>query len=246
MADRSLGYITYRGPSALDGAPIVSILTGFGAGASASHNPKTGPMIQQWIIRSRVHPADALRDGRERSICGDCPLSRSGSNDGVRRCYVNPLTPISVYRAYHAGRYVYGFPESLPYALRMGAYGDPAALPAEHVRELAALAEWSGYGHTGYTHQWRERRVQGLRGYLMASCETLADVERARRLGWRTFRIGTDGAHLGEIVCPASAEAGKRTQCARCGLCDGRVGAADQRKSIVIAPHGRVALGGWV
>ena len=37
------GAIIYRGPSMLDGSPIVAILTGID---KPSHNPKTGPMAQ--------------------------------------------------------------------------------------------------------------------------------------------------------------------------------------------------------
>jgi hypothetical protein len=75
----------------------------------------------------------------------------------------------------------------------------------------------------------------------MASVDSLEDLEEARRARWRTFRVddGT-GIQPGEIVCPASIEAGKKTTCAECGLCNG-VSAKDARtprKSILIQPHG--------
>ena len=63
------GYIFYEGPSAIDGAPIVVIATGF---ASATGNRKTGDMVQTYIIRQDVKPTDALRTGQDASICGDC------------------------------------------------------------------------------------------------------------------------------------------------------------------------------
>jgi hypothetical protein len=39
------GYEVWRGPSAIDGAPIVVIAT------VRSNNRKTGAMLQSWIIR---------------------------------------------------------------------------------------------------------------------------------------------------------------------------------------------------
>jgi hypothetical protein len=42
----------------------------------------------------------------------------------------------------------------------------------------------------------------------------------------------------GEITCPASDEAGKRTDCNSCGLCNGVAREHDARKSIAINVHG--------
>ena len=63
------GAILYEGPSALDGAPIVVIVTGL---ARKSTNAKTGALLQTWILRSDMHPIDAVRSGADSSICGDC------------------------------------------------------------------------------------------------------------------------------------------------------------------------------
>lgn len=43
------------------------------------------------------------------------------------------------------------------------------------------------------------------------------------------------GARTREVLCPASEEAGKRTQCIRCLLC---AGAETQAKSVAIVVHG--------
>jgi hypothetical protein len=104
MAKKQNGVILYRGPSMLDGAPIVAILTGL---ASSSLNPKTGDMLQTWIIREDVSPVDATRTGDDASVCGDC--KHRPANMGS--CYVTVFqAPRSVHAAYHRG--VYGDSQS--------------------------------------------------------------------------------------------------------------------------------------
>jgi hypothetical protein len=120
--------------------------------------------------------------------------------------------------------------------VRLGTYGDPAAVPAEVWRAL--LSEAAGW--TGYTHQWRAARLRDVLEWCQASCDAPEDVEHARRLGAvGTFRVGAAGALdmlPGEVLCPASAEAGKVTTCDRCGLCAGRTGA-----TVYIPAHGTSA-----
>ena len=65
------GVVLYRGPSLLDGKPIVCIATGL---RSPSGNPKTGPMVQTWIMREDVAPHTAQKSGEDSSVCGDCAL----------------------------------------------------------------------------------------------------------------------------------------------------------------------------
>src|ERR1051325_8985455 len=92
------GFIAYRGPSRLDGAPIVLVIT------LASHNAKTGDMAQAWILRSDVDPSAAIADGRDRSICGDCVHRSGGTLE--RSCYVTWwLGPMRVWTAFAAGKY---------------------------------------------------------------------------------------------------------------------------------------------
>ena len=67
---RANGYVLYRGPSKIDGKPIVMIATGFKTG---SGNVKTGAMIQTWILREDVEPHTAQKTGDDESICGNCP-----------------------------------------------------------------------------------------------------------------------------------------------------------------------------
>lgn len=145
--------IVYQGPSRLDpSAEIVVILTGLDGSSS---NAKTGGMVQSYIIRTDRSPNDAVKDGSDRAICGDCPHRMQA--DGKRSCYVTLAHgPLSVYKAFKRGSYESVTPELAAYRiagrmLRLGTYGDPGAVPVEVWEALTKLVK----GWTGYTHQWR-------------------------------------------------------------------------------------------
>lgn len=232
-------YVVYSGPSQLDGAPIVMIATGF---KSPSENPKTGPMIQTWILRRDVSPDVAGKDGRDESVCGQCPLrTKVIDSKPHRACYVRlHEAPSSVYRKFMRGEYPYVTdPKALALLfagqkVRLGSYGDPAAVPFGVLSAILAQAT----NHTAYTHQWKTCDPR-LRHIAMASVESQDEQSHATSAGWRTFRIlrPQEPMNGGEILCPASEEAGKRTTCAKCSLCNGTHG-NDHRKSVGIHPHG--------
>ena len=92
---------------------------------------------------------------------------------------------------------------------------------------------------TGYTHNWMYATAQHLKNKCMASCHTHDDVAKAAALGWRSFRTSSDinDKLPNEILCPASKEAGRRTTCSQCKLCDGKRGPDDKRKNIFIVMH---------
>ena len=242
---RPSGVILYEGPSLLDGAPIVVIATGLWR---PSENPKTGPMVQTWILRQDVNPFGAIHAGQDVSVCGDCPLrgilarmrGRCTVNRG-RACYVNVhQAPLAVWRQYRRGHHVrFDRRQHLPLfrgrMLRIGSYGDPCAAPYSVWAPLARVAA----GHTGYTHQWQDSRFDGFRRILMASVESLEQASDARARGWRTFRSAVSGEQpaRGEFSCPASAENGHRLTCDRCGACNGANGRPG-RASVVIWAHG--------
>jgi hypothetical protein len=246
------GVIIYQGPSLLDGAPIVAIAVGL---ASKSTNRKTGAMVQTYIIRSDIEPTRAVAQGLDSSICGDCRHRGDGSGK-KRTCYVNVgQGALGVYRAFKRGRY----PVTREYAgmlfakpmlnreaciargraVRLGTYGDPAAVPVHVWNHLLRHSN----GHTGYTHQWR--KTPSLKTLCMASVDSPEEALEAQRLGWRTFRVGMQSrntvskAMLKESLCPASAQAGKLLTCEKCLACSG----ADGRKaSIYIPAHGGFAV----
>lgn len=225
------GIVVYRGPSMLDGAPIVAVLT------RRSANSKIGPIPQLWILRSDMDPMEAAALGKDRSICGECPHR---GPMGKRGCYVViERAPLAVWKAWRRGIYPPATEHTLARftagkVVRLGAYGDVAALPHDVVQALVRhAAHW-----TGYTHQWREGFA--LADLVMASCESAADERDAVALGYRTFRVVPEGSPRaqGHMVCPASAERGHKTTCERCHQCDGTRN-NPTRPSVQIAAHGR-------
>ena len=242
---RKNGYVIYRGPSMLDGEPIVVIATGF---ADGSDNRKTGSMIQTWILREDVDPLTATHTGDDSSICGAC-VHRGEvvpADDGEhatknvgRSCYVKVWqAPLNVWKAYKRGIYPEMDYMDLAWLfagkpVRFGSYGDPAAMPLNVIDVIGMTAEFT----TGYTHQWREVDT-GYAKWLMASADNAGDRFMARAYGYRTFRVRAANEELGkkEIVCPASKEAGQKTTCAECKACGGTN--AKAKVDIVIMAHG--------
>jgi hypothetical protein len=241
------GAIFYRGPSLLTGDPIVAIATGLEGG---SHNPKTGPMVQTWILRPDLRPMDAKRQNLDDAICGDCKLRGESGLGAV--CYVATwLGPANVYKSFIRGNYLETSWAELQALVegrhvRLGAYGDPAAVPFEIWRTLLTTVA----GHVAYTHAWR-RCDPRFKTIAMASVDTVAEFHAAHLAGWRTFRIRTDDEALLayvpapgawpvrslplEFVCPASDEGQHRTTCQTCQLCRGTSSPA---RSVAIVAHG--------
>lgn len=231
------GIIVYEGPSLLDGGPIVAIANAF----RGSENHKTGKMVQVWILRQDMHPQDAVLTCSDYSICGDC-RHRAKDIQGRRAvggsCYVNLMYgPFAVFHAYKRGTYKRFELADLKWFkgrhIRLGAYGDPAAVPIEVWEGLCGFAS----GWTGYTHQWRTCD-QTLANYCMASVDMESEYPEAIALGWRSFRVrySTEAPILdNEMVCPASHEAGEKMDCKTCSGC---CGSRSNRKNVVIVVHG--------
>lgn len=233
------GVVLYRGPSKLDGKPIVVIATGLKA---KSNNAKTGDMIQTWILREDISPTEAVKNGEDYSICGSCPHRGDGTGKG-RSCYVTLFqAPLNVWKSYHRGIYpqVDAFTARQLFAgrmVRLGSYGDPAAAPYSMWKVVTASAK----GWTGYTHQWK-LVSSNWSALVMASADTVHEMQQAQALGYRTFRVSAEVGQVVkglEVICPASAEAGHKTECASCKACMGTSGKA--KASIVIAAHGNGA-----
>ena len=230
------GFILYEGASLYDGKPIVVIAT------METRNAKTGAgMIQSWILLQDVNPIEASRKGLDSSICGNCPHMGKPSDKTTgwakeRSCYVNLLHgPLGIWKAYRKGSY----PKATPYQLnnlardrmvRVGSYGDPAAVPLDVWLELVRYSK----GWTAYTHASQNP----MPDLLMTSADTLGQAQAAWAKGERTFRVVqsvNEVAKGKEVLCPASKEAGQRATCDTCRLCNG---AASRAKSIAIVAHG--------
>ena len=239
------GAILYQGPSLLDGKPIVVIVTGL---VNASKNDKTGAMLQTWIIRSDISPKAAVYSGQDASICGDCPhrLRLWGEPEyltkAVRTCYVNLRTVITVKKCFDRGGYAEADKATVHLIrskhLRMGSYGDPAAVPYGVWKLI--LPKHKRH-RTGYTHQWASPDTDSrLKGILMASADTPEERLRAQAMGWRTFEVrpilaGPPAKGTG-FQCPSDPTRDKHVSCEKCGLCNGAPGGAT--KSPWIYAHG--------
>ena len=240
--------IIYDGPSMIDGVPIICIATGF---KSNSSNIKTGSMVQTWILVKDVDPRDANKLGLDYSICGDCPLKgtpRKASEPEKlakdRPCYVAIYqAPLNVWNTYHRGKYehVTGHDALADLGddrlIRLGSYGDPAAVPSYIWDSLLTKS----VGRTGYTHQHNISSADTRYDLCMHSADSITDARKAWDNGLRTFRVIDSVSSIvkdKEILCPASKEAGYRTTCDSCKLCSG---SQIKAKSIAIVAHGNGA-----
>ena len=250
------GYVLYEGPSLLDGAPVVVIVTG--TGPKKSTNSKTGAMLQTWILRADIDPISANRTGADYAICGNCPHRGTANPDKTsglaegRGCYVNlGHAPLNIWRTYKAGKYpraiVYGglyFPPGIASTggfcigygevIRFGSYGDPGVVPSEIWDRLAKFSN----GWTGYTHQSKTPGASPNLMRCMVSADTLEEARESWAGGYRTFRIVAspgDVVTSNEVICPATAEGGNKATCETCKLCRGAIAGG---KSVAVVAHG--------
>jgi hypothetical protein len=222
--------IIYNGPSLLDGQPIVVIAT------YSNRNKKTGHVVQTYILRDGINPLEASKTGADFSICGNCPMRGEVTTDPQRKqakgrkCYVNlGQGVLIVYKSYERGVYQEGSARDMGRGrfVRVGTYGDPAAVPSEIWDELLAECEtWTAYSHQS---GWRP-------DIAMQSVDSHAQAIAQWKQGNRTFRVIADVGEIAlgfETLCPASKEAGRRVQCTACKLCRG----SSKAKSIAIVEH---------
>jgi hypothetical protein len=134
-----------------------------------------------------------------------------------------------IFKKYREGGYKTYSPEAASHLLkgkkvRIGAYGDPGAVPLEVWEQLLKYCT-----STGYTHQWKVCSKEYAK-FCMASCDTEQEVLEAHSLGYRTFFVQSVDTVLEAkrsvlnvklAWCPASKELGKVTQCSDCMVCSG-------------------------
>ena len=239
--------LIYKGTSLLDGATSIVAIA-----IPGSKNSKTGDMVQTYILLDEVDPLKASKTGADFAICGDCRHRGAPTQDSDRRtakgrtCYVTLAHgPANVYKSYQAGKYQRVVPADVWKVgagrfVRLGTYGDPAAVPVHIWHKLLSAS----LGHTAYSHQDKHFDPS----IYMRSADSRSDAYAAAAAGHRSYRVisqrdyksGRDAPIDGlEILCPASAEAGRRTTCIDCLLCSG----AGVGKSIAIVAHGTAGGG---
>lgn len=247
--------VIYSGPSMLDGAPIVVLAS------TGSKNIKTGTLVQTFIMRADMSPSKASAKSLDVTVCGNCVRRHSLGGD----CYVLiPFAPRSVWQAWkNAGSPGTNWTEenqilrlqsdALASGLRLGSYGDPAAVPFTVWRDL--IDALTPRVVVGYTHQWgmpamfsvvansADRGQENwLKANVMASCDSVAESDLARVQGWRTFTATPSGTlpPIGSIQCPATTVAAKT--CEQCGACDGAK-RGTSKASVYLIEHGARSQG---
>ena len=221
----------WRGPSRIYGRRIVVIVSGYTTKPKDA-NDKTGNMIQTYILVQDSDPIRAVAEGLDVSICGGC-VHRKNKKTGKRSCYVNlGQGPLSVWRAWMRGNIRAVSPMlasemATGRAVRLGTYGDPAAVPAHVWRELLTYAsKW-----TGYTHQAASPKFQDVLEWCQVSADLVDDAIAARRAGVGSFRVLVPGEEPQpwEEMCPSL----QGVKCEDCGACSGFTG-----RHIVNPVHG--------
>ena len=234
--------IIYKGRSLLNGEDDVVVIATLTKSNSKTTDPNGGGVLQTYILVDGIDPRLASKIGQDFAICGSCIHRGTPTNDPKRKiavkrtCYVNLGQGVLItYKAYTRGVYPMANNASGRKTLgagrvvRLGTYGDPAAVPSFVWNQLLSNCK----SHLAYTHQI------GFRPDI--AMQSADDLEQAKALwgqGSRTFRTlnsVSDIDKANEILCPASKEAGQRTTCDSCKLCGGL--ATKTKKSIAIVLH---------
>ena len=192
--------------------------------------------LEQWVLASTSKGFGMKKffalDGAN---CLDCPFSLGNGNGG---CYTHKfnqyvgflsllrsikredLTPLDRNKQKEliemaSGTYV-----------RFGTYGEPSLMPTKVVEGMV----WVAKSWTGYTHQW----AKDYGKWFMASTHNQEEANIAQEKSYRSF-IATKSGDEDAVSCPASKEAGYKSNCAKCGLCSGLLGKG--KKDIKILEH---------
>ena len=254
----------WEGPSAIDGAPIALVATGIKAKSQnaktgamvqtyiirsdmsptdAVHNGGDASICGACRHRGAVVPAadlDAVKLRQFQTTARKYGLPVRESYNVGRTCYVVVFQgPQNVYKQLSRDAYPEYFGQAGAELLaglnvRLGTYGDPAAVPFNVWQTLLSMAG----PVTGYTHQWQTCDPR-FSDYCMASVDTACEAITARAMGYRTFRVAPKGdapERRVEFLCPASEEAGKKLACESCLACGGN--SSKNRAHVVIPVHG--------
>lgn len=228
--------VIYNGPSMIDGKPIICVAL------AKSGNRKTGDIMQTFIMRKDLHPVEALKSGQDASVCGDCKARPTLGG----WCYVRVEQSVAgVWKCFHKQEYKvtngknkgklanykgYKAAESLEEirafgkgrTVRLGTYGDPAAVPNRVWKELTSESK----GFNGYTHQFRDNKFKHLARFCMASCDSPEEVHEAESQGFRSFVVTLpdekpEKSKLKAATCPAESKGVSCADCMGCGGNDG-------------------------
>ena len=262
-------FVLWRGVSALDNKTAIAAVLVLDSTNRKMTTAEAPSVAQLYIILDNVHPVEGVKTGQDAAICGSCPhrylFDATGEAvEGSRTCYVGMHSVAAVYKATSSKPLTPisdisdGLSKSM---LRIGAYGDPLALPFDLVDELCNIAgrnsrtlSRSPRRWTGYTHAWRREDLDPRWSrYVMASCDTVEDVRTASALGWRCFYVAnatgdapvlsvSEDLKLRRCLSDSSVKGASLTPCSLCRLCYGKEGDEDQALSVFIERHGNGAV----
>ena len=194
----------------------------------------------QWLLASTSSGFGMKKFFKlDSSNCMDCPYS---GNQGKGGCYTHKFNQyvgfLSMLRSIKASdltpldaeKFLDAVSMCKDSYVRFGTYGEPSLLNYSLVKNMAyASKSW-----TGYTHQWKKVWALPYSKYFMASTHNKEETYKARQKNYRSFIASTSGTEKA-VTCPASAEAGFKSNCASCGLCSGMLGKG--KKDIKILEH---------
>lgn len=195
--------------------------------------------VQQWALATTSKGFSMKKFfALDKSNCLDCPFSLGNGNGGcythkfeqyigflsmLRSIKPSDLTPLD------ADKFLDIVSMSRDCYVRFGTYGEPSLLSFSLVRNMAyASKSW-----TGYTHQWNKDWAKDYGQWFMASVHSQDEALTASKKAYRSFIATTDGSE-DAVSCPASKEAGYKSNCAKCGLCSGLVGKGNKDVKILI------------
>lgn len=174
------------------------------------------------------------------SNCLDCPFSY---NSGNGKCYTHKFNQymgfLALLRAIGKSEISGISSKKIKRAVefskgsyvRFGTYGEPSLLSFNIVKQMVeASSVW-----TGYTHQNNKKWASKFKDYFMASVHSQGEADNMQGKGWRSFIALDKDSSASGVQCPASAESGKKSNCAACGLCSGAMGKGN--KDIKINVH---------
>jgi len=195
---------------------------------------------EQWVLASTSKGFGMKKffalDG---SNCLDCPFSMGNGNGGcythkfqqyvgflslLRSVKLQDLTPLDDDKMRDVNDMCYDT------YVRFGTYGEPSLMPKHLVESMSMVAKsW-----TGYTHQWSKDWAKDYGKWFMASTHSQEEADTATTKEYRSF-IATERGDEKAVSCPASKEAGYKSNCAKCGLCSGLLGKGN--KDVKILQH---------
>jgi len=194
----------------------------------------------QWLLASTSSGFGMKKFFKlDSSNCMDCPYS---GNQGEGGCYTHKFNQyvgfLSMLRSIKASdltpldaeKFLDAVSMCKDSYVRFGTYGEPSLLNFSLVKNMAHVSKsW-----TGYTHQWNKVWALPYSKYFMASTHNKEETYKAKQKNYRSFIASTTGTEEA-VTCPASAEAGYKSNCASCGLCSGVLGKG--KKDIKILEH---------